>query len=206
MRRIAKALPRACVERPGFPADRLHRGAARRGAGAARRILLRPVDRPFLFLLYSMPSFLGGDAPLDALLRASRMACRSSDASPIVPGDGGRRASRPPRAPGAPARLPHVRLARVLTRLVRSSVTEELGQNCYGARGARPGASDSQALWSHAFRNALLPLITMLGLILPSLLSGSVIVEQILRLAGTRPALLRGGARARLPADPGCPS
>ena len=70
-----------------------------------------------------------------------------------------------------------------LTRLVRSGVSEELGREYVLAARAR-GASESRALWSHAFRNALLPLITMLGLILPSLLSGSVIVEQIFAWPG----------------------
>jgi peptide/nickel transport system permease protein len=39
-------------------------------------------------------------------------------------------------------------------------------------------------LWRHAFRNALLPLITLLGLLLPGLLSGSVIVERIFAWPG----------------------
>jgi len=41
-----------------------------------------------------------------------------------------------------------------------------------------------QALWRHAFRNALLPLITILGLVLPGLLSGSVIIEKIFAWPG----------------------
>jgi peptide/nickel transport system permease protein len=41
-----------------------------------------------------------------------------------------------------------------------------------------------RALWKHAFRNALLPLITLLGLVLPGLLSGSVIVERIFAWPG----------------------
>jgi peptide/nickel transport system permease protein len=39
-------------------------------------------------------------------------------------------------------------------------------------------------LWHHAFRNALIPLITLLGLTLPFLISGSVIVEQIFQWDG----------------------
>jgi peptide/nickel transport system permease protein len=34
-------------------------------------------------------------------------------------------------------------------------------------------------IWHHAFRNTLIPLVTLLGLTLPSLLSGAVILEQI---------------------------
>ncbi len=39
-------------------------------------------------------------------------------------------------------------------------------------------------LWHHAFRNALIPLITLLGIVIPYLLSGSVIVEQIFQWDG----------------------
>ena len=44
--------------------------------------------------------------------------------------------------------------------------------------------SRREALWKHAFRNALLPLITLLGLVLPGLLSGSVIIERIFAWPG----------------------
>jgi len=46
------------------------------------------------------------------------------------------------------------------------------------------GLSRRQALWKHAFRNALLPLVTLLGLVLPGLLSGSVIIEKIFAWPG----------------------
>ncbi len=39
-------------------------------------------------------------------------------------------------------------------------------------------------LWHHAFRNTLIPLVTMLGLTLPGLLSGAVILEQIFSWPG----------------------
>jgi len=64
------------------------------------------------------------------------------------------------------------------TGLVRSSVRDASSAEYVLAARAR-GASRSRALWHHAFRNALLPLVTSLGLLLPGLLSGSVIVEQI---------------------------
>ena len=46
------------------------------------------------------------------------------------------------------------------------------------------GATTSAVLWHHALRNALIPLITLLGLTLPYLVSGSVIVEQIFQWDG----------------------
>jgi peptide/nickel transport system permease protein len=68
-------------------------------------------------------------------------------------------------------------------RLVRSGVAEARRQDFVLAARAR-GASRRRALWAHAFRNALLPLITLLGLLLPGLLSGSVIVEKIFAWPG----------------------
>jgi peptide/nickel transport system permease protein len=69
------------------------------------------------------------------------------------------------------------------TGLVRSSVRETSSAEYVLAARAR-GASRGQALWKHAFRNALLPLATSLGLLLPGLLSGSVILEQIFAWPG----------------------
>ena len=43
------------------------------------------------------------------------------------------------------------------------------------AKGVTPG----RIIWHHAFRNTLIPLVTLLGLTLPSILSGAVILEQI---------------------------
>jgi len=68
-------------------------------------------------------------------------------------------------------------------RLVRSGVAEARSQDFFVAALAR-GVSRRAAIWRHAFRNALLPLITLLGLLLPGLLSGSVIVERIFAWPG----------------------
>jgi peptide/nickel transport system permease protein len=63
-------------------------------------------------------------------------------------------------------------------RLVRAGVLEERSRDYVLAARAR-GLSDTRALWTHAVRNALVPLVTLLGLIVPGLLSGSIIVERI---------------------------
>lgn len=70
-----------------------------------------------------------------------------------------------------------------LARIVRAGVVDARAQVYFTAALAR-GVSRRAALWSHAFRNALLPVITLLGLILPGLLSGSVIVERIFAWPG----------------------
>ena len=48
------------------------------------------------------------------------------------------------------------------------------------AKGVPPG----RVIWHHAFRNTLIPLVTLVGLTLPSLLSGAVILEQIFTWPG----------------------
>jgi peptide/nickel transport system permease protein len=48
------------------------------------------------------------------------------------------------------------------------------------AKGVPPG----RVIWHHAFRNTLIPLVTMIGLTLPALLSGAVILEQIFTWPG----------------------
>lgn len=68
-------------------------------------------------------------------------------------------------------------------RLVRAGVAEARSADYVLAARAR-GLSRREALWKHAFRNALLPLITLLGLVLPGLLSGSVIIERIFAWPG----------------------
>lgn len=65
----------------------------------------------------------------------------------------------------------------------KSAVTEVIRQDFITtarAKGAGPGA----VLWRHAFRNALIPLISVLGLTIPYLISGTVIIEQIFQWDG----------------------
>jgi ABC-type dipeptide/oligopeptide/nickel transport system permease component len=70
-----------------------------------------------------------------------------------------------------------------LTKLVRGSVLENL--NADYARTARAkGLSENTVLYRHVFRNSLLALITVAAAILPSLLSGSVVVESIFSIPG----------------------
>ncbi|MFN2633365.1 MAG: ABC transporter permease [Thermoanaerobaculia bacterium] len=68
-------------------------------------------------------------------------------------------------------------------RLIRASVAETRNADYVLAARAR-GLSRREALWKHAFRNALLPLVTLLALVLPGLLSGSVIIERIFAWPG----------------------
>ncbi|HET8796378.1 MAG TPA: ABC transporter permease, partial [Thermoanaerobaculia bacterium] len=71
----------------------------------------------------------------------------------------------------------------VFARFSRSAVTEVIRQDFITAARAR-GAGEGAVLFRHAFRNALLPLITLTGLMAPFAISGSVIVEQIFQWDG----------------------
>lgn len=135
-----------------------------------------------LFALYSLPAFWA------ALLLQTLFAVKlgwlplygvASDAAP-----GG--------FAGLLDRLAHMALPVVcltygslafFARIVRAGVAEARNADYVLAARAR-GMSRRGALWRHALRNALLPLITLLALVLPALLSGSVIIERIFAWPG----------------------
>ncbi len=73
--------------------------------------------------------------------------------------------------------------AAVTARFVRASLSEILGQDYILAARAR-GLRERTILWSQALRAALLPLITLVGLQLPYLLGGAVVVEEIFAWPG----------------------
>lgn len=64
----------------------------------------------------------------------------------------------------------------IFVRFSKSAVTEVIRQDFITTARAK-GVSTATVYWHHAFRNALIPLITLLGLTIPYLISGSVIVE-----------------------------
>ncbi|QDV76182.1 ABC transporter permease [Botrimarina mediterranea] len=64
------------------------------------------------------------------------------------------------------------------SRFVRANLQEVVRQDYIRTARAK-GAGPKRVLWRHAFPNTLIPLVTLLGLTLPSLLSGAVILEQI---------------------------
>lgn len=71
----------------------------------------------------------------------------------------------------------------LLMRMTRSSMIEELRAD-YVETARAYGIPERRVLYRHSFRNALLPLITIVGLQLSFLLSGSVIVEEIFAIPG----------------------
>jgi peptide/nickel transport system permease protein len=71
----------------------------------------------------------------------------------------------------------------VLSRYVRSQMLEVEGQDYIRTARAK-GLHPDQVHYKHALRNALLPFVTMFGLILPGLIGGSVIIESIFSWPG----------------------
>lgn len=71
----------------------------------------------------------------------------------------------------------------ILSRYVRSQMLEVEGQD-YVRTAKAKGLSPEQVHYKHALRNALLPFVTMFGLILPGLIGGSVIIESIFSWPG----------------------
>ncbi|MBV9497028.1 MAG: ABC transporter permease [Acidobacteria bacterium] len=78
--------------------------------------------------------------------------------------------------------LAYAQLA-IFARFSKSALTEVIRQDFITTARAK-GATTHAVMWRHAFRNALIPLITLLGLTIPGLISGSVIVEQIFQWDG----------------------
>ncbi len=74
-------------------------------------------------------------------------------------------------------------LAAILTRMIRVSLADELGQ-LYVTTAIAKGVSRSKAIFRHALKNALIPVITILALQFGSLLTGAIITEQIFSWPG----------------------
>jgi len=74
-------------------------------------------------------------------------------------------------------------LAAILTRLTRASMLEVLREDYILAARAK-GLPESRVILKHALKNALIPIITILGLQFGSLLGGAVIVEEIFAWPG----------------------
>ncbi|HEX9984778.1 MAG TPA: ABC transporter permease [Thermoanaerobaculia bacterium] len=82
-----------------------------------------------------------------------------------------------------PALTMGLALAAILTRMVRVSLAEELNQ-LYFKTAIAKGVSKMGAIFKHAMKNAMIPVITILALQFGSLLTGAIITEQIFSWPG----------------------
>jgi len=74
-------------------------------------------------------------------------------------------------------------LAAILTRMVRTAMLEELGQDYIRTARAK-GLSEFAVVWRHALPNALVPIITVVGLQFGALLAGAIVTEKIFSWPG----------------------
>jgi len=82
-------------------------------------------------------------------------------------------------------------LAAAITRIVRSSLLEVLNRH-YVRTARAKGLAEGRVILHHAMRNALIPVVTVVGLQFGTLLGGTVIIEQIFSLPGVGRYALEG--------------
>ena len=73
--------------------------------------------------------------------------------------------------------------AAVLTRMTRSSMLEVLGED-YIRTARSKGLPKRRVVYKHAFRNAIIPVVTIVGLQAGDLLAGAIIIENVFHLPG----------------------
>ena len=73
--------------------------------------------------------------------------------------------------------------ASILSRVMRSSLIETLSEDYIRTARAK-GLSRKAVLWRHAVRNAMIPVLTIIGLQLSFLIAGAIIIEQVFFLPG----------------------
>lgn len=117
-------------------------------------------------VLYSILDFLSNMNILNGLLSLNLALLKDATAHLILPAI-------------ALATIPMA----IIARMARSSMLEVLGQDYIRTARAK-GLRQRTVVLKHAFRNALLPLITVIGLSLGGLLGGAVLTETVFNLAG----------------------
>ena len=133
----------------------------------------KPIDyivRAVTFFGVSLPNFWVG-------LMLILIFCVRMKLLPVVSADGSFKALI------LPAVTLAVAMSAKYTRQVRTAVLEELHSDYVVGARAR-GVKESKILWGNVFPNSLLPLITMLGLSIGSLLGGTSVVEVIFSYPG----------------------
>ena len=81
--------------------------------------------------------------------------------------------------------------ASILARVMRSSLLETLSQDYIRTARAK-GLSQRRTVWAHAFRNALIPVLTIIGLQFSFLIAGAIIIENVFFLPGLGRLIFQG--------------
>ena len=145
------------------------------------------------FILYSMPSFFLGTLLIEWFAFDAKLL-------PVSPPSGAS-----PFAVWTDPRgfiLPVVTLAAItvagFSRYMRSSLLDAMAEDYIRTARAK-GASGRRVLYGHALRNALIPIITLLGLSLPGIVSGAVIVEDLVNYPGMSLLTVQAATNADIP-------
>lgn len=88
--------------------------------------------------------------------------------------------------------------AAIMTRYVRSAILDVMNEDFMRTARAK-GLSVTQALWAHGLRNAALPVLTVTGLQMTSLLVGAVVIEKVFVIPGLGSMLLDSVTTRDLP-------
>ncbi|MBI4045971.1 MAG: ABC transporter permease, partial [Devosia nanyangense] len=81
--------------------------------------------------------------------------------------------------------------ASILARVMRSSLLDTLNEDYIRSARAK-GLTRRQTLWRHALRNALIPVLTIIGLQFSFLLAGAIIIENVFFLPGLGRLVFQG--------------
>ncbi|MDA8075214.1 MAG: ABC transporter permease [Actinomycetota bacterium] len=145
------------------------------------------------FVLYSMPSFFLGTLLIEWFAFDARLLPVSppSNASPFA-------VWTDPKG----FILPVLTLAAItvagFSRYMRSSLLDAMAEDYIRTARAK-GASGRRVLYGHALRNALIPIITLIGLSLPGIVSGAVIVEDLFNYPGMGLLTVQAAENADIP-------
>jgi peptide/nickel transport system permease protein len=140
----------------------------------------RPVDYALTgasFAFYSMPTFWLG------LMLIMLLAVKAHVFPPVAPSGGPVQILEDPAGLVLPVLTLALGSIAAFSRYLRSSLLDNLAEDFVRTARAK-GASNRIVLYRHVFRNALLPIITLLGLSLPGILSGALITESVFNYPG----------------------
>lgn len=86
----------------------------------------------------------------------------------------------------------------LLARVTRSTMLETLGED-YVRTARAKGLAERGVVMAHALRNAMIPLLTIIGLIFAALMGGAVITEQVFNIPGVGRLLVQAVSRRDYP-------
>ena len=130
------------------------------------------------FLGYSTPAFFLGIVLVDWFAIDSHVFPAFAPQSSTVGGILG-----DPRALVLPVITYAFLLYALWSRYMRSSVLDNMVQD-YVRTARAKGASERQVVWGHVFRNSLVSIVTLLGLSIPTMITGAILIEVVFNYAG----------------------